>query len=133
MIMKRRFFTYGTLLMAILAIVMISCDGPTPLKPKFDESLLIGYWQSGTLHEYYQEDGTGYTWDTVDDVHEEEAQPYTWTLSGSTLTQYHQMELGGVVPKTYTLTILDASTLAYHDSYGTSYVFHKGNSDEETR
>ncbi|MBO4488829.1 MAG: hypothetical protein J5741_04120 [Bacteroidales bacterium] len=131
--MMKRINIYGILLIAFFAFVAISCDHPTPSKPKFDESLLMGYWQSGTLHEYYQEDGTGYTWDTADDVLEEEAQPYTWTLSGATLTQNHQMEMGGVVPKAYTVTTLTATTLAYQDNYGTSYVFHKGNSDEETR
>ncbi len=116
-------------MMICCALLAVSCDGggSTPTKPAFDESLLIGYWQSETLHEYYNIDGTGYTWDTADDVTEEEAQPFTWSLNGKTLTQNHQMEMGGIVPKSYTVTTLDASTLAYHDYYGTSYVFHKGN------
>lgn len=130
--MMKKINLYGLLLIVFLAFAAISCEHPTPSKPKFDESLLMGYWQAGTLHEYYKEDGTGYTWDTADDVLEEEAQPYTWTFSGATLTQNHLMEMGGVVPKTYTVTTLTATTLAYHDNYGTSYVFYKGNSDEET-
>jgi len=92
---------------------------------KFDKTLLSGTWASGTLHEHYNETGTGYTWDTADDVTEEEAQPFTWTLEGSTLTQIHQMEMGGKVPKTYTVTKLNATTLAYHDDYGKSYTFTK--------
>jgi hypothetical protein len=92
---------------------------------KFDKTLLSGYWVSGTLHEYYNASGNGYTWDTLDDVTEEEAQPFTWTLEGSTLTQIHKMEMGGNVPKTYTVTKLNASTLEYHDSYGKHYTFTK--------
>ena len=92
---------------------------------KFDKTLLSGYWVSGTLHEYYNASGNGYTWDTMDDVTEEEAQPFTWTLEGSTLTQIHKMEMGGNIPKTYTVTKLNASTLEYHDNYGKHYTFTK--------
>ncbi|MCR4966102.1 MAG: hypothetical protein K6A41_10675 [Bacteroidales bacterium] len=122
---------FGIWIFALLATFILGCEDPGgggTNRPKFDESLLIGYWQSGTLHEYYKEDGTGYTWDTEDDVMEEEAQPYTWTLSGSTLTQNHQMEMGGVVPKSYIVTTLNATTLEYHDNYGTSYIFFKDQS-----
>ena len=68
---------------------------------------------------------TGYTWDTADDVTEEEAQPFTWVLEGSTLTQNHKMAMGGIVPKTYTVTKLTASTLMYHDNFGTFHSFIK--------
>lgn len=92
---------------------------------KYDKTLIAGTWASGTLHEHYNAAGTGYTWDTADDVTEEEAQPFTWTLEGSVLTQIHHMEMGGNVPKTYTVTKLNATTLAYHDDYGKSYTFTK--------
>ncbi len=109
-------------LFAVLLITLLAgCDSMQ--NDNFDATLLPGYWQSGTVHEYFDADGTGYTWDTADDVTEEEAQSYTWTISGSTLTLTHQMEMGGVVPKTYTLTRLNATTLSYYDSYGSTYVF----------
>lgn len=92
-------------------------------KEKFDKTLLSGYWVSGTLHEYYDANGTGYTWDTWDDVTEEEAQPFTWTLEDATLTQIHKMEMGGNVPKVYTVTKLNTSTLEYRDDYGKYYTF----------
>lgn len=94
-------------------------------REKFDKNLLSGYWISGTLHEYYDADGTGYTWDTVDDVNEDEAQRFTWSLENTTLTQLHQMEMGGVIPKTYTVTKLSATNLNYHDDYGKYYSFTK--------
>ncbi len=111
------------LLIAILVPLCCGCDWFH--KPKFDEALLAGYWVEGTVHEYYNANGTGYTWDTADDVTEEEAQPFTWTLDGATLTQNHKMTMGGIVPKTYTVTKLTASTLMYHDNFGTFHSFIK--------
>lgn len=107
-----------------VALLLAGCD-LFPRKDKFDKTLLSGYWVSGTIHEFYRAEGTGYTWDTADDVTEEEAQPFTWTLEKSTLTQIHQMEMGGNVPKTYTVTKLNTTTLEYHDDYGKYYTFTK--------
>lgn len=121
---KNRKILFVGLIFMGLALFMNSCDliggGET-----FDKTLLTGTWTSGTLHEHYNAAGTGYTWDTADDVTEAEAQIFTWTLEGSALTQIHVMEMGGKVPKTYTVTKLNATTLAYHDDYGKSYIFTK--------
>lgn len=106
------------ILYSALFLLLTGCD---PVN--FDTTLLPGYWQQGTLHEYYNANGTGYTWDTNDDITEEEAQPFRWTITGNTLTQNHQMEMGGVVPKSYTITQLTSTTLSYHDSYGKTYSF----------
>ncbi|MDR1459744.1 MAG: hypothetical protein LBI60_05990, partial [Bacteroidales bacterium] len=58
--------------------------------------------------------GTGYFWDEGEDVSENEAQTFTWTLEKSELTQIHDMEISGAkVPKTYTVTELTASSLKY--------------------
>ena len=108
-----------------LAVVGTSCEPTPPNKPKFDETFLAGYWIEGTTHEYYNANGTGYTWDTADDVTEDEAQPFTWVLTGSTLTQNHKMEMGGIIPKMFTVSKLNASTLIYHDDYGTTHTFVK--------
>ncbi len=92
----------------------------------FDESLLIGKWVSGTLFYRYDSDGTGGTWDTDDDVTEEEAQPFTWTLEKSTLTHIHIMEeMGGNVPRVYTVKELTAEKLRYVDDFGKEYSFDK--------
>ena len=111
-------------LFVIFALLMGGCDLFSH-SDKFDKTLLGGKWVSGTLYEYYDPAGTGYTWDILDDVTEEEAQPFTWTLENATLTQIHQMEMGGSVPKTYTVTKLTATTLEYHDDYGKYYTFTK--------
>ncbi|HPW90021.1 MAG TPA: hypothetical protein PLJ40_01205 [Paludibacteraceae bacterium] len=55
----------------------------------------------------------------------EEAQPFTWSLEGATLTQIHQGEMGQKVPKVYTLKTLNDSTLSYRDDYGVSFTFIK--------
>ena len=112
------------LFFCLIVLLMAGCD-LFPQKEKFDKTLLSGYWVSGTLHEFYNANGTGYTWDIADDVTEEEAQPFTWTLENATLIQIHQMEMGGNVPKTYTVTKLNATSLEYHDDYGKFYSFVK--------
>jgi len=73
----------------------------------------------------YKADYTGATWDTGEVAGEEEAQPFTWSLEGATLTQVHQGQMGQKVPKVYTLTTLNDSTLSYKDDYGVSFTFIK--------
>lgn len=106
----------------LLSFLAVSCETePT----SFDESLLIGKWQSGTLFYKYLANGSGGTWDTADDVTEEEAQEFTWKLIASDLTHNHILEIGGIVPKNYTVTELTASTLKYHDDFGVNWSFTK--------
>ena len=95
---------------------------------EYDSSLLTGKWVSGTEYYRYNEDGTGLTWDTNDDVTEEEAQAFTWTLVYSTLTHMHIMEIGGEVPKVYTVTELTATSLQYEDEFGNTHRFTKSDS-----
>jgi len=110
--------------MAFLIVVslVVSCE---PEEEIFDQTLLYGKWQSEQLFYKYMADGTGTTWDESDDVYEEEAQSFTWTLVNSELTHIHIMEMGGSVPKVYTVTELTASTLQYRDDFGKSYSFIK--------
>ncbi|MDR1878727.1 MAG: hypothetical protein LBQ64_04100 [Bacteroidales bacterium] len=103
-------------------LVFFSCKDP---KKNFDQSLLSGKWQQGTLFEYYNADGTGYNWDEADNVTENEAQKFTWTLSDDNLVQVHIMEMGGNIPKSYTVTELSSTNLAYQDAYGKKYSFRK--------
>ena len=99
-----------------MSLVFAAChDDPT-----FDGNLIIGKWVSGTEFYRFDADSTGVTWDTGDDVQEEEGQPFTWSFdeSNSQLTLIHQMEMGGVVPKTYTITALDSKVMKFRDKYG---------------
>jgi hypothetical protein len=102
----------------------------------FDSALLIGKWErnsplataekQGNEYYRYNANGTGATWDTADDVQENEAQTFSWTLEKDLLTLIHDMEMGGSkVPKYYIVTVLDASTLTYKNDYGSSFTFKK--------
>jgi hypothetical protein len=102
---------------------LVSCEPDEPIS--FDETLLIGKWVEGTVYERYNADYTGYTWDTADDVSEEEAQDFTWSLDEDQLVQIHIMEIGGNIPKTYTVTELNATNLSYQDDYGTIHNYTK--------
>ncbi|MDD2617757.1 MAG: hypothetical protein PHT87_03055 [Bacteroidales bacterium] len=116
----------GLLLLIVLFSVSVFTSCITEFE--YDSSLLIGKWVSGTEYYRYNEDGTGLTWDTADDVSEEEAQAFTWTLVYSTLTHIHIMEIGGVVPKVYTVTELTATSLQYEDEFGNTHSFTKTDS-----
>jgi hypothetical protein len=110
--------------LALIALFTTSCSDDS-VDPSFDESLIIGTWQSSTLFERYDLDYSGATWDTSDDVTEDEAQEFTWTITKDELEQIHIIANGGNVPKVYTITDLTESTLVYEDSYGESTSFIK--------
>ena len=123
----KHFKLYLILILAVSATMlsMSSCSPDTDVE--LDRNLLIGKWQeTNTLNfEVYGKDGSGYTWDEADDVTEAEAQPFTWGLNGNVLTQVHTMEMGGNVPKAYTVTKLTATELVYEDNYGKVHSFDK--------
>lgn len=106
----------------VISLLSVSCE---PEEESFDQSLLIGKWKSGTLFYKYLSDGTGGTWDTADDVTEAEAQAFTWTLVKSELTHIHLLEIGGSVPKVYTVTELTSTSLKYEDDFGVKFSFTK--------
>jgi hypothetical protein len=106
----------------LIPFLVASCEKE---EEYFDESLLIGKWQSGTLYYKYLDDGSGATWDEADDVTEDEAQLFTWTLVASELTHIHILEMGATVPKVYTVTELTATSLKYKDDFGKSFSFSK--------
>lgn len=104
----------------IVALCATSCQ---PDEVSYQAADLVGRWVSGSEYYRYDADGTGATWDTADDVSEDEAQPFTWSLATNRLTLIHQLEMGGVVPKTYYIEHLDDATLTYSDSYGNQHSF----------
>jgi hypothetical protein len=110
------------IMLTVLTLIAVSC---TKQETSFDQTLLTGKWKSGTLFYKYLADGTGGTWDTSDNVTEAEAQAFTWTLVKDLLTQIHVLEIGGSVPKVYTVTELTATSLKYHDDFGTNFTFTK--------
>lgn len=121
--MKKTNLFVSFVIFAVSAIMLSSCGKESDIE--YDKALLTGKWQEETLFEVYNADGTGYTWDEADDVKEEEAQKFTWTLEGDDLTQIHIMEMGVSVPKTYVVTNLTETKLEYRDDFGNIHSFTK--------
>ena len=118
--MKRQIVRY--LVLMLLTTLLFSC------KKDFDEQLIMGKWREGTDYYRYDEGHAGATWDTADDVSEEEATTFTWEINGSRLLHYHRFSVGeAIVPKAYTLTKLTSSELQYHDDAGTEHNYVKVN------
>ncbi|ASB47701.1 hypothetical protein [Alkalitalea saponilacus] len=118
--MKKFLYFFGLSILGVL--IFTGCDKDDD----FDDALLTGKWQSGTLFERYFANGTGYRWNTADDVREDEAQDFTWTLVKDELTQIHIMEIGGNVPRYYSVTELTSTRLRY-EGHGRKYSFTKVN------
>ena len=91
----------------------------------YDTELFIGLWKSGTVFYRYNEDGTGVTWDTADDITESEASQLTWEVNKNRLIHIHKMEIGGVIPKAYTIKKIDLANLEYKDDFNVESVFVK--------
>ena len=130
--MKKLFIVLG----AIVLLGFSACGGLSGDK-EFDETLLYGKWQEGTVYERYFDTPfervlatgdtvrvNGITWDTSDDISEDEAQVFNWTLKGSTLTHEH-IGIFESVPKVYTINSLTSNELTYSDSYGNTYYYLK--------
>ena len=128
------------LLHIFLGLVMVLCLGACgEIIPEIDNdvSMLYGKWQEGSVFERYYESSiervlptgdtvqaNGITWDESDDVSEDEAQLFKWTLTGSTLKHEH-VGTFVEVPKIYTITSLTSNSLVYKDDYGTTHYFSK--------
>ncbi len=119
-----------------LAAGFCSCGGGSD-DNGFSTSALYGKWQEGSVFERYYDTVVervlangdtvwvnGATWDENDDVGENEAQLFNWTLTGSTLKHEH-VGTFVIVPKLYTVTTLNANELVYSDGYGTTHHFTK--------
>jgi hypothetical protein len=112
-------------LFILIAFLFNSCK-KADTEITFDENLLIGKWVTEkTVFYKYTPDHNGLTWDTSDDVTEDEAQKFTWNIKKSVLTQTHIMEIGGNVPKVYTITTLSSTNLIYKDDFGNVTTFTK--------
>ena len=121
--MMKKTFLYVLAVIAA-ALCLTSCQ-----QPSFDETALIGKWQEvGTQLFYtYNSDHSGKTWDE-EEVLEEDATSFTWTLNHAELTQIHITQMGETqIPKIYTITELTANKLVYEDDFGKEFSFNKVN------
>ena len=86
---------------------------------------VAGEWVMGTLHEVYNADGTGMTWDVGEDVKAEEAKPFVWTLEDNRLTAYYALAMGGVVPHMSQVALVDSVQMVRLDDYGNEYRYSR--------
>lgn len=108
------------LLFCLCSLAILSSCGDEKV---FDQNLIVGKWKQGTEYYRYDANHTGVTWDVADDVSEDEAQRFNWEIQDDQLTIVHLMEMGGQIPKTYELLVLDANTLSFKDDYYKTYTF----------
>ena len=91
----------------------------------FDEDLLIGLWKEDEVYYRYNDDGTAVTWNLEEDVMEDEGTELEWTLENDLFTHLYKMEIGGTIPKIYTMKVLEIDTMKYEDDFGARHVFSK--------
>lgn len=138
--MKRKVVIIVSIVVAALALAaggflyyryQLHVYEPEMLEPEvfddveYDEDLLIGLWQSGSVFYRFDYDGVARTWDSADDILEEEVPIFEWQLDHSRFTHIHKMELNGAIPKVYRLTQLDLQTLVFEDDFGNVFSFEK--------
>jgi len=138
--MKRKVVIIVSIVVAALALAaggfwyyryQLHVYEPEMLEPEvfedveYDTDLLIGLWQSGSVFYRFDYDGVGRTWDSADDILEEEAPIFEWQLDHSRFTHIHKMELNGAIPKVYRLAQLDLQTLVFEDDFGNVFSFEK--------
>lgn len=96
-----------------------------------DEDQLYGKWQEGTSQTYwrYLSGGEGVTWDESEGISEEESNlTYSWTLREDVLTHvFTGAQENQAVPKVYTITSIDNSSMEWKDDYGMTKTLVKVN------
>ena len=85
-----------------------------------NKEMLVGLWQIDN-HVFYRfnPDGTGCTWDTDDDLTEDEASAFQWEAYQEAIMITHKLRLRGIVPRYYELEVLNEYNLRFHDTYTT--------------
>lgn len=103
----------------IVTLGMVSCkkDKKEETQKSYSE-LVVGRWKTadGGHYEVYNANGTGHMWDPADDVQEDEADNFDWTIEGSHLTQIIHFQGGqGDVPQYCNILILNESAFKYNN------------------
>ena len=141
--MKRRFWIIIIIVLAVLGIGIglyfalrptlyhaEKIDPRTLHASPSNKEMLQGLWHNDANVFYrFNDDGTGCTWDTDDDVAESEASPFTWEAYDEAVMITHRLFFRGMVPFYYNLDCLNFFDLRFHDAYST-YVFERV--EEET-
>ena len=106
----------------IVTLFTVSCskkkDEPTNSKPYTE--LIVGRWKTadGGHFEVYDANGTGHMWDPADDVQEDEADNFDYTVNEKEkhMTQIIHFQGGqGDVPQSCNILILNETTFKYNN------------------
>ena len=80
--------------------------------------LIIGRWKTsdGGHYEVYNNDGTGKMWDPKDDVMEDEADTFEWSIEGNKLTLIVTIQGGqSTIPQYCNIITLNETTFVYNN------------------
>lgn len=107
----------------LVTLTMVSCkkkkNDPEPTKTYAE--LIVGRWKTDAAEPYfevYSANGSGKMWDTADDVHEDEADIFDWTMDEGhkQFTQIIHFQGGqGDVPQLCNIITLNETTLKYNN------------------
>ncbi|MDY6436476.1 MAG: hypothetical protein SPK72_02775 [Bacteroidales bacterium] len=108
------------LVVACFATLMTftSCKKDDNDSKKYAE-LIVGRWKTadGGYYEMYNSNGTGKMWSPADDVDEDEADTFDWSIDNSRMTQIIHFQGGqGNVPQYCNILILNENTLKYNNN-----------------
>lgn len=112
-----------SIIILLIAAFFLTLTTTSCKKEKIEEKtyseLIVGRWKTsdGGHYEVYDAGGTGHMWDPADDVQEDEADTFEWSIdSNNKLTQIvHFHEGGGVVPQYCNILVLNESTFKYNN------------------
>lgn len=104
----------------IVTLLTVSCSKKKDEdNSKSYSELIVGRWKTanGGHFEVYNSDGTGKMWDPADDVYEDEADTFTWSIdSNNKLTQIIHYQGGqGEVPQYCNILTLNETTFQYNN------------------
>ena len=119
----------------IVTLFTLSCSkkkDDNAASSKTYSELIVGRWKTvdGGHYEVYEANGTGHMWDPADDVQEDEADTFTWSIdSNNKLTQIITYQSGaGVIPQYCNILILNETTLKYNnDGWRAEYTLTRVN------
>ena len=112
-----------SLLLAIscfIAFFTFSCSKPEPSTPDSNYSeLIVGRWATADEghFEVYNANGTGKMWDPAEDVQEDEADTFTWSIDeNNKLTQIINFQSGAAqVPQYCNILLLNETSFKYNN------------------
>ena len=102
-----------------VTLFTVSCSKKKDESKSYSE-LIVGRWKTsdGGHYEVYNSDGTGKMWDPADDVQEDEANTFTWSIdeNNKQMTQIiHSQELGFDTPQYCNIITLNETSFTYNN------------------